>query len=1079
MFKQKQSKQLSTYFSFRHFISRPRALAYRKKRLSSLVALPVLALFTLFALLSLKSFASGETSSLQLNYTGPVPSISFSSVHSNYGTDSDNPSDLGGTDIQGDPGAWKVDKEAHYIGDAKAKITFNIQSRIKTNKANKKDIVLVLDNSGSMKGEKLDKAKQDSVNLATGLLSDTANRIALVKFNSKATILTPSTPISATANGTIPGSGNTYFSSSKDTAVNAINAIYAEGNTNYFAGLKQVEEILKGYQKQAGRDLNILFMTDGYPNEDTPSEVGQYQMLASKYPYATFSGIQYEMGDTILDPIKAISQVQYHADRTDFGNVLFEASNPPFLYTNFVLTDYLNSTKWQLDTSTPIYAELNGVAMSADNKKVSLTKETLNLPAPYGATTTDKITWDLSSLYRSGSTAKLEITVTLKDPSSIKENEIIPTNDHSVVTSSFTPDPNNPINPEDPNPTPDENVSTPNSPALKYKYKLKYLPNPPKVQAGSFEAEAGQTIGADACTVENMPNPQEELHGALETVLLSQTKPSCVNKTTGTKYLFKGWQINTEVKKLNADHFIMPDADLTISATWSRPEISKNINGTVYKGDPLYDRIAKLTKGLDTRLDFSQMDLATSGVYTYDKSSPNHSNLILKPVSEGGPVDQYNGDYIDPQSPRFNPNYISHDLSGDSNGGNKDIYYFRGDVKNNNVLFANMCWKAVRTTSAGGTKLIYAGIPFNTETNATYNGSTDSNVDPTKLKCTQDANNTPITKDDATIGETDFNEKIDSPAYVGYMYGDSSYTDIDGSNPPAGTIYANDVSWDGARYTLIDTVAVPTGGQSATRPGSAKPFYQEIAEKYHYTCGGTTTTCAEVRYTYYTDSYDFGNNFYFTLKNGKNIEQAKVDMYQNTNSSPIKTFIDNWYNGNSTNGLHTHEKLKDYADKLEDNVYCNDRTFATGPMKSKDDGLNAYWTTENFSPHSAYGRNIKNQTFNSNTVKPNLSCINGNDRLTEAKLGNKLGILTADEATLAGSSWYTSSYLNIGVNTWLFSPSFWKKSDAFALSVGSDGQLSRSPVSWLGPGARPSISLSSSNMVVSGDGTVEKPWVVQ
>ena len=35
------------------------------------------------------------------------------------------------------------------------------------------------------------------------------------------------------------------------------------------------------------------------------------------------------------------------------------------------------------------------------------------------------------------------------------------------------------------------------------------------------------------------------------------------------------------------------------------------------------------------------------------------------------------------------------------------IYYYRGAVTNNNVLFANICWKIVRTTETGGTKLIY------------------------------------------------------------------------------------------------------------------------------------------------------------------------------------------------------------------------------------------------------------------------------------------------------------------------------------------------------------------------------------
>ena len=643
------------------------------------------------------------------------------------------------------------------------------------------------------------------------------------------------------------------------------------------------------------------------------------------------------------------------------------------------------------------------------------------------------------------------------------------------------PDPNNPINPEDPSPTPDENVSTPNSPALKYKYKLSYIPNPPKVQAGSTEAEAGQSIGADACTVENMPSPSEELHGVLETVLLSQTQPTCTNVTTGNKYLFKGWHINTFVKTLNADYFIMPEKDFTISAIWSRPEISKDMKGKIWEDKSLYNKIAKLTKGLDTNLDFSKMDLSASGVYTYDKSSPNHPNFILKPVSEGGPVDQYNGDYIDPKSPSFNPNYISHDLSGDSNGGNKDIYYFRGDVKNNNVLFANMCWKAVRTTSTGGTKLIYAGIPFNTETNATYNGSTDSSVDPTKLKCTQDASNSPITGDNATIGKTAFNANSNSPAHIGYMYGDSSYTTAQSSSSDFYddvVIYANDISWDGARYSLVDTIEAPFGVWLGSRPGGPKPVYQEVAEKYHYTCGDAATTCTEVRYMHYTSDSN-GLRGYLTLKNGKNIEQAKLDMYQNTNKSAIKTFIDKWYNGDSTNGLHAYEKLKDYVDKLEDSVYCSDRTFATGPMKSKDDGLNVYQPEDNWSFHSAFDNNYRRRQREAINAVPRLSCINDNDKLTEAKLGNKLGLLTADEATLAGSGnpgYNTASYLNVGVGTWTLSPGYFDKEYCGMLSVIGSGRLEMDSGKLF---TRPSISLSSSSSVAAGDGTVEKPWVVQ
>ena len=39
------------------------------------------------------------------------------------------------------------------------------------------------------------------------------------------------------------------------------------------------------------------------------------------------------------------------------------------------------------------------------------------------------------------------------------------------------------------------------------------------------------------------------------------------------------------------------------------------------------------------------------------------------------------------------------------------VYYYRGAVTNNNIKFANFCWKIVRTTEAGGVKLIYNGLP--------------------------------------------------------------------------------------------------------------------------------------------------------------------------------------------------------------------------------------------------------------------------------------------------------------------------------------------------------------------------------
>ena len=43
----------------------------------------------------------------------------------------------------------------------------------------------------------------------------------------------------------------------------------------------------------------------------------------------------------------------------------------------------------------------------------------------------------------------------------------------------------------------------------------------------------------------------------------------------------------------------------------------------------------------------------------------------------------------------------------DENG--KDVYYYTGNITNNNLVFNNYCWKMVRTTETDGVKLIYNG----------------------------------------------------------------------------------------------------------------------------------------------------------------------------------------------------------------------------------------------------------------------------------------------------------------------------------------------------------------------------------
>lgn len=71
-------------------------------------------------------------------------------------------------------------------------------------------------------------------------------------------------------------------------------------------------------------------------------------------------------------------------------------------------------------------------------------------------------------------------------------------------------------------------------------------------------------------------------------------------------------------------------------------------------------------------------------------------------------------------------------------------YYYRGNVSNNYVYFANFYWRIVRINGDGSIRIIYDG------TVAHANGEASN---------------------DRIIGTSAFNEKTDDNAYVGYMYG--------------------------------------------------------------------------------------------------------------------------------------------------------------------------------------------------------------------------------------------------------------------------------------------------------------------
>ena len=124
------------------------------------------------------------------------------------------------------------------------------------------------------------------------MLSDSNNRVAIITFDSTSTIVSE-------------------FSNKKDELLQKLDSITVTGCTNYDVALKNVDTIMNGYVKETNRDVATLFLTDGYPNIDTPNQIGTYESVKDKYPYMAINGIQYEMGTSVIDEIKQITDSQW------------------------------------------------------------------------------------------------------------------------------------------------------------------------------------------------------------------------------------------------------------------------------------------------------------------------------------------------------------------------------------------------------------------------------------------------------------------------------------------------------------------------------------------------------------------------------------------------------------------------------------------------------------------------------------------------------------------------------------------------------------------------------------------------
>ena len=347
----------------------------------------------------------------------------------------------------------------------------------------------------------------------------------------------------------------------------------------------------------------------------------------------------------------------------------------------------------------------------------------------------------------------------------------------------------------------------------------------------------------------------------------------------------------------------------------------------------------------------------------------------------------------------------------------KDVYYFAGDAKNNWVKFGKT-----------------------TESSCTYNNSEVYYAD---LSSGTMVIRKPYNQEECLSSNV---------CTLGDLKGVGVTDNICTGN--GGTLTGEKATWNGATTNDMYWRIIRTNAD-----GSIKLLYAGTSpdsDKAYVGLSEFNTTSNDPMYV----GYKYGTSG--SLENNRT----------NDNDSTIKTYIDNWYKNN----------LIDYTKYLsKDAVYCNDRELASGQT---------YSTTSSFD-YAPYERIYTNK-------QPTYNCTNMSDAFsvnnTSAKLDYPIGLMSIDELSYAGGqafttldapyAWYytnangESSYGSVAF--WALSPSNWDGSNSSVWNVRSSvlpGDLGYGSVGDANA-VRPSVSLSSCNLISRGDGSANNPYVV-
>ena len=447
-------------------------------------------------------------------------------------------------------------------------------------------------------------------------------------------------------------------------------------------------------------------------------------------------------------------------------------------------------------------------------------------------------------------------------------------------------------------------------------------------------------------------------------------------------------------------------------------------------------------------------------------------------------------------------------------------YYLRGLHTDNNVKFANSCWKIVRITGNGGYKLIYNGDVDGSGTcttnSGTHNGFAGEVItlngnklygnSYTKNGSTYTLNETSTIDWSANyssvIGKYTCGDTNDSCStlfvVVGYYNENQGYAlRLDQSsnyasigtgtfNTTAGYGSSNNINSAspalvGYMYNETYPVKMKNLGSNSTNyyygssftytEGASRPYTlndtvqidnisdyskESLIYTYHYTCFYGDDNTCDKLYFIY-DSTAQMHVYYIELDGNETGPEALNKMLSNN----LSTAKDSHVKG--AIDWWYEQKLKNtvYESYLDDTVFCNDRTIAEYGGWRENGGQELF--------------------FNAGLDNYYLKCPQKKDAFTknDTVYGNgdleyPVGLLTVAESSLLGNF----TVQKTGEAYWLSSPSQFTNTPARVMAV-SDGDWTVYTRVEEIMGIRPAISLKANTVFVSGDGSSTNPFILE